>query len=156
MKTGSKEKDLFLKLCRYCAYRERAISEVQEKMTTLDIDDDLQRRMIEHLIAENFINEKRFAESFARGKFRNNKWGKLKIQKALLAKKITKKDIDFGLRQIDEEEYQGVLGQLMDNKMIKLKIRNLLLRRKKVADYVIGKGFEPYLVWDLLKLKFPG
>lgn len=156
MKTESKEKDLFLKLCRYCAYRERAISEVQEKMISLDIDLALQKKMITHLMDENFINERRFAESFSRGKFRNNRWGKLKIRRALLAKKIQSKDIEYGLAQIDEAAYEDLLIELMESKMNRLKQRNLLVKRKKVADYLIGKGFEAPLVWDLLKAKFPG
>lgn len=156
MKTDSKEKDLFLKLCRYCAYRERAIREVREKMTALDINEGLQKRFIAHLIAENFINEKRFSESFARGKFRNNRWGRLKISKALLAKQIHRQDIDYGLSQIEEEEYKATLIQLMHGKMRSIKNRNLLVKRKKTADFLIGKGFEPYLVWDILKAEFPG
>ena len=110
MKTDSKEKDLFLKLCRYCAYRERAISEVREKMTALDINECLQKRLIEQLIAENFINEKRYAESFARGKFRNNRWGRLKISKALLAKQIQRQvailhTSHFSLHQLNKRGF---------------------------------------------------
>lgn len=125
-------------------------------MISLDIDLALQKKMITHLMDENFINERRFAESFSRGKFRNNRWGKLKIRRALLAKKIQSKDIEYGLAQIDEAAYEDLLIELMESKMNRLKQRNLLVKRKKVADYLIGKGFEAPLVWDLLKAKFPG
>ena len=86
MKTGSKEKDLFLKLCRYCAYRERCISELRDKMKTLELSDDIQGKLIELLKKENFVHEKRFAESYVRGKFRNNAWGMQKIKQGLKSK----------------------------------------------------------------------
>ena len=44
----------------------------------------------------------------------------------------------------------------MQGKMRSVKNRNLLVKRKKTADFLIGKGFEPYLVWDILKAEFPG
>ena len=39
--------------------------------------------LIIELIQFNFLNEERYARSFARGKFRIKKWGKLKIRMAL-------------------------------------------------------------------------
>jgi|TARA_B110000444_G_C18788159_1_gene571056 regulatory protein len=155
MKTGSKEKDLFLKLCRYCAYRERCISELRDKMKTLEISNDLQGKLIELLKKENFVLEKRFAESYARGKFRNNAWGIQKIKQGLKSKGIKQRDIDSGIQQIEQEEYQMLLKKLAHAKMKMLRQKNILIRRKKVADYLQRKGFEMHLVWEMLKEEFP-
>ncbi|MBL6875909.1 MAG: regulatory protein RecX [Chitinophagales bacterium] len=155
MKTGSKEKDLFLKLCRYCAYRERCISELRDKMKTLEISHDLQGKLIELLKKENFVHEKRFAESYVRGKFRNNAWGMQKIKQGLKSKGIKQRDINAGIQQIDQEEYQMLLKKLAHAKMKLVKQKNILVRRKKVADYLQRKGFEMHLVWGMLKEEFP-
>ena len=37
--------------------------------------------IIIHLIQNDFLNEQRFAQSFARGKFRIKKWGRNRIPK---------------------------------------------------------------------------
>lgn len=124
-------------------------------MGKLEIKEDLQVKMLKHLEEENFINERRYAESFARGKFRNNAWGIKKIALMLRKKGIRKTDIDFALRQIDQDEYYQVLKDLMHTKMKRVKLKNILARRKKVADYLQRKGFEISLVWDMLKQEFP-
>ena len=155
MKTGSKEKDLFLKLCRYCAYRERCISELRDKMKTLELSDDIQGKFIELLKKENFVHEKRFAESYVRGKFRNNAWGMQKIKQGLKSKGIKQRDINAGIQQINQEEYQTVLKKLAHAKMKLVKQKNVIVRRKKVADYLQRKGFEMHLVWAMLKEEFP-
>lgn len=155
MKTGSKEKDLFLKLSRYCAYQERAISELKAKMAKLDIEDKLQEKLLNKLAEENFINERRFAASYARGKFRNNAWGVHKIILGLRAKSIQKSDIDYGLTQIDEEEYLHTLNKLIHSQMKKVKLKNLLARRKKVAGFLQRKGYQMDLVWERLIEEFP-
>ena len=75
------------------------------------------KRLIELLKKENFVLEKRFAESYARGKFRNNAWGIQKIKQGLKSKGIKQRDIDSGIQQIEQEEYQMLLKKLAHAKM---------------------------------------
>jgi regulatory protein len=155
MKTGSKERDLFLKLCRYCAYRERAISEVRKKMTDLEILTSNQDQFILLLQEERFVNERRFAQSFANGKFRNNSWGKYKIIAELRSKKIKQADIDFAMMKLSQEEYETKLVALIHKKKRTHSTANILVTRKKIADFLQRKGYEVGLVWQLLKQELP-
>ncbi len=155
MKTGSKERDLFLKLCRYCAYRERAVSEVKQKMTDLEIPKSMQDKLLQLLEAENFLNEKRFAVSYAGGKFRNNSWGKRKIIAGLRQKGISASNIDFALFKIEDESYRDKVVQLIHKKYPKYKQTNILHTRKKIADFLQRKGYEMSIVWELLKQELP-
>ena len=63
----------------YCAYQERCRVEVIQKLKKLKIYGDSIEEYIAHLINNDFLNEKRFAESYVRGKFNNNNWGKIRI-----------------------------------------------------------------------------
>lgn len=155
MKIGSKERDLFLKLCRYCAYRERAESEVRKKMLDLEIAKPLQDELIQRLKEENFVNEKRFAVSYAGGKFRNNAWGRRKISGGLREKKIPRAYIEFALAKIEDEVYRKQIIEIIHKKYPKYKEKNLLHTRKKIADFLQRKGFEISLVWELLKQELP-
>ena len=103
-------------LRHYCAYRERCLQEVGAKLKDLQVKDRTSERIINELIKENFINEKRYAEVFTRGKFRINKWGKLKITAELKMRNIPEKYILAGLLEIDDDEYQKTLRSLIEKK----------------------------------------
>ena len=155
MKTGSKERDLFLKLCRFCVYRERAISEVKKKMDYLEVPIHEQKNYIDLLQEEKFLNESRFAQSFANGKFRNNSWGKHKIVLSLREKRISLVDIEFAVMKLDEEEYQNTIIKLIHKKKRTYSNENVLITRKRIADFLQRKGYELNLVWQLLKQELP-
>ena len=54
----------------YCAYQERAQQEVRDKLYELGMTKDEVEEIMSDLIAENFLNEERFAVQFAGGHFR--------------------------------------------------------------------------------------
>lgn len=85
------QKEATAKLEHYCAYQERCNYEVRNKLWTLGFWGDWADDIVMHLIDENFLNEERFARTFARGKFRFKKWGKIKISQKLREKRVTKK-----------------------------------------------------------------
>jgi regulatory protein len=58
------------KIEHYCAYQERCHDEVVQKLRTMKMDADEIDTIIVKLIQDNFLNESRFACSFARGKHR--------------------------------------------------------------------------------------
>lgn len=151
MKTEHKEKDLFIKLCRYCAYRERAISEVINKMNDLEIKPNVQADLLYLLQEENFLNEARYAKSFVQGKFRYNSWGKNKIFKALLEKKVNFELINTAITSIEDDDYTDKIKELLHKKHKQVKTKNVFETRKKIADYLQRKGYEIGLVWEILK-----
>ena len=134
------------KLQKYCAYQDRCHQEVDLGI----YGDDLENVMVE-LIEENFLNEERFARSYARGKFRIKKWGKVRILRELKQRQISAYCIRKGMEEIEEEEYQKVLDQIIQKKADTTASKNDYELRKKVADYAIRRGFESHLVWDKVK-----
>ena len=102
------------------------------------------------LITEKFIDERRFAESFCRGKFRIKKWGKIKIKNELKKRRISNSCINIGLEQIDEKEYSLLLSELFKKKKNSIKEKNKFIRNRKIARYLQQKGFENNLIWELI------
>lgn len=141
------------KIHHYCAYQERSHLEVKGKLYDLGLSSHEVDEMITLLITENYLNEERFAKAFAGGKFRLKRWGKLKIVQALESKGLTKNCIAAGLKEIDQTEYINVIELLIQKKSEQLEEQNLFVKREKLADYVIQKGFEPELVWSIIKEK---
>jgi len=73
----------------YCAYQERCHSEVKDKLYGFGLNKNETEQIISTLIEENYLNEERFAISFAGGHFRIKNWGRIKIKIALKQKKVS-------------------------------------------------------------------
>lgn len=139
------------KAMKYCAYQERCQQEVRTKLQQFQLTPIQVEEVISELIQENFLNEERYSEAFARGKFRMKQWGRKKIILALKLKDISEYCIKKGLKQIDPQEYQETMYQIIEKNYTKHKGMQNYQRVAKTAQYVIGRGFEPNLVWETLK-----
>lgn len=144
----------FLKAIDYCAYQERCQQEVRDKLYYWGLHRDDVESLIANLITEGYINEERFAKTFAGGKFRIKKWGKNKIENELKLKKISKYCINKALQEIDDAEYLKSLKKIIEKKIKETKEKNTFKKTNKVALYCISRGYESELVWDVLKNKF--
>ena len=96
------------------------------------------------------MNEKRYARSFARGKFRIKKWGKLKIRMALKKRDIYFKYIDLAMLEIDDKTYLITLKELLRKKNDILKETNSYKRKMKLIRYLVNRGYEYDLIHDVL------
>ncbi|MFZ4058165.1 MAG: regulatory protein RecX [Ferruginibacter sp.] len=140
------------KLKQYCAYQERCHAEVKEKLYGFGLHRQEVEDIICTLIADNYLNEERFAIQFAGGKFRVKKWGKRKISYELKSKQISAYCIKKALQAIDETDYFKTAQTLLEAKQRLLGTSgNVLVRKKKLQDYLYMKGYESVLIYDLLK-----
>ncbi len=57
------------KLESYCAYQDRCHQEVEKKLYEMQMISEAKELILLYLMEYNFLNEERFAKSFARGKF---------------------------------------------------------------------------------------
>lgn len=140
----------FRKAADYCAAQEHSVSEVRLKLHAWGIDGNLAGKIIDQLLEEGFIDELRYAKAFARGKFRNLEWGKIKIRAELKYKKISAEHISSALDEIDPEEYSGCLKELLDKKLHSLGVISRE-NKFKAMRFALSKGFEPELINALLR-----
>lgn len=146
------EQEVYQKISSWCAYQERSHSEVRSKLYGYKLKNDLVDEIIFKLIQDNFLNEERFAKAYAGGKFRIKKWGRLKIRLGLKEKEVSENCIKLAMSEIEQEDYLETIHLLVEKKTSELsKEKNEFVRNKKIADYLIRKGFEPDLVWDTIK-----
>ena len=107
--------------------------------------------LLTQLISDGYLNEERFAKTFAGGKFRIKGWGRMRITNELEAKGLTKNCIQLGLREIDQTEYEKALEKVLKKKSEAVHEDDDYVRRDKIARYAIQRGFEPELVWRWIK-----
>jgi len=139
------------KLRHYCAYQERAHSEVKEKLAGYGIYYEDAEEIISSLIQDNYLNEERFARQFAGGKFRMKQWGKRKIIYHLKQKGVSEYCIKKAFQEIDGEEYYTTLENLAEKKWKSLPGKNKRLKEKKTFEFLAGRGFETDLILEVLK-----
>lgn len=135
------------KIERYCAYQERCHQEVRNKLYTYGLYRNEVDEMISNLITDGFLNEERFAKSFAGGKFRIKKWGRIKITHALEGKGVSQNCIRIALKEIDENDYATTLRTLLEEKKPLIDAENVYVLRDKLSKFAILKGYEPEIVW---------
>ncbi len=139
------------KMAKYCAYQERCVKDVRDKLKTFDIPQKEKDEILDYLLDNRFVNDERFAKSFVRGKINQSGWGVNKIRFHLIQKGIDKEIIDEALGQTDEETYRQRLIDILKTKSKTVKAENDFERKRKLAAYAMQKGFEGNLVWDILK-----
>ncbi|MGW1454645.1 regulatory protein RecX [Salegentibacter agarivorans] len=134
---------------QFCAYRDRCHKEIEEKLREMKMIPAAQAQIIMELMQENFLNEERFARSFVRGKFRIKKWGKIKIKQELKFKEISTPIIKIALTEIDEQKYISTLYEVAEKKLKLLKEPDKFKKKRKLADFLLRKGYESNLVYEV-------
>lgn len=132
----------------YCAYQERCHKEVRQKLQGMYMIPEAIDVIIVHLLQHNYLNEERFARAYVRGKLKHKKWGKQRLTQELKKRDISKVNITKALAEINDEEYLNIFNDLAEKKLGLIKERNIFKRKKKLADYLLYRGWESFLVYD--------
>lgn len=141
------------KVAKYCAYQERCVKEVADKLKTYDLPQRDRDEILQYLMDNRFVSDERFAKAFVRGKINQSGWGLNKIRFHLIQKGIDKALIDEALGDADEEAYRQRLIDILTVKAKTVKAENDYERKRKLAVFAIQRGFEPNLVWEVLNSK---
>ena len=142
------------KMAKYCAYQERCVKDVRDKLKTFEIPEEEKAKIIDYLLDNRFVNDERYAKAFVRGKVNQSGWGVNKIRFHLIQKGIDKDIIEEALGQTDEEAYRQRLIEILETKAKTVKAANDFEKKRKLATYAMQKGFEGSLVWEVLKEYF--
>ena len=136
------------KIQYYCAYQERCHLEVEKKLKSWGLIPDAVGMLISELMQHNFLNEERYARTFARGKFRIKKWGRIKIKQELKIRSIYAKCIEFAMQEIDPDAYYELLKEVLQKKSNLEKETHPYKRKVKLTRYLVSRGFE----YDLIRM----
>lgn len=150
-KTLSQEQ-IIKKLESYCAYRERCEAEVKQKLFALKVEEEEVDFYLQYLIENNLLNENRFIDAYARGKFNIKSWGRRKIAVALQQKKIDVNKIKQSIEHIDEDMYIQRLNIILEKKNKQLiNETDEFKKKQKLIYFAMQKGYEPDLIYKAIK-----
>lgn len=144
------KKEALIKAQNICARQEKCESDIRKKLYDWKAKQDDFNEIINNLKTEKFIDEQRYAISFAKEKFRFNKWGKVKIEFALKQKNISQKFISNALNEIPDKDYETILKNELLKKIKTIKETDEYTIRSKLLRYALSKGFENGKVFDIV------
>lgn len=135
-----------------CSRQEKCVVDIQKKLLEWGLDHSGIKIIIGKLIEEQFIDETRYAKSFTRQKFFQNKWGKIKIRYHLKQKRITEKNILEAFDEIKDTEYLETLSHLLLRKKLSIKAKNQYQLKGKLINYALNRGFENNIIHSALEI----
>jgi len=151
LKTSATPDQAWPKIKHFCSYRERCHWEVREKLFGMSLAKNDVDVILARLIEEGYLNEERFAIQFAGGHFRQKKWGKVKIVYELRQKRVSEVNIKKALKELQGEDFAGVLEKLATAKWKILKGEQYLNRQAKTIAYLARKGYEMPAIIEVIK-----
>ena len=73
--------------------------------------------ILSHLVTHGFLDEERFARSYARGKFSQKGWGRVKIIQHLKSKDISDYCVKKAMEELSAEDYQATLARWIKRRL---------------------------------------
>ena len=145
------ESEMLSTMAKYCSTAERCINDIRKKIKTEGLPPDAEKRIIDYLLKEKFINEKRFCRSFVNDKFKFNHWGRIKICYELKIRNIPPDVYYEAIEYIDDDEYISVLTDLLKSKKRTTNGRSPQDIFQKLCRFAASRGFETPLIINTLK-----
>jgi len=128
-------------LRRQCSRREYCTADVLKKAEkALDGDHQQAVKVLNVLVEEKFVDDRRYAAAFARDKSSIAGWGAVKIRYMLSAKGISKDIISEALEEVDVRKADDRLRKLLENKNRSLKEDPQ--RKIKLLRFALGRGYS--------------
>lgn len=131
----------YQKLTDLCARSEHCQQEMIEKMRQWGVSEEEQAQVMERLVAEQYVDDARFARAFIYDKIRYNKWGRRKVEQALWMKRIDNSISKPLLDEVDDEEYLNILRPILKQKRKSIKAQSEYELTVKLIKFALGRGF---------------
>lgn len=129
-----------------CARAEHCRFEIAAKLRQWGTDVQDAERILDWLEDGGFINEERFAQSFVHDKYRFDGWGRTKIRYTLRRYGIGDAAVEAAFREIDEEEYVGILRTLLETKSRHSAETDPYKKKASLFRYAMSRGYESQLI----------
>ena len=139
------ENKVLERLQRQCARMEYCVSDIRRKaLKAMEGDVEAAARIVDALVRDRFVDDRRYAAAFAREKSALQGWGAVKIRFQLRGKGVSDEIIAEALREIDPEKAVSKLDKLAaeryrllkDDPQCRLKMLKALLSRGYDYDEV--------------------
>lgn len=106
------------------------------------VDPAERQKVLQTLVDQRFIDDRRYAAAYVREKSRLNGWGAYKIRRMLTTKGISKPVIDEALGQVETEASKDKLAEMLARKMKTIRAEDDYRMKGKLMRYGMSLGYE--------------
>ncbi len=135
-------------LMRQCARAEKSSGDALRLMSRWGVAHGEQAAILERLITDKFIDDRRFAEAYVREKLNLSGWGVRKIAASLRAKGISQSISEEALSDLDRSSMEQRLGAKIERKAKSVKYKDKYDFKSKLIRYGISLGYDYSMVLD--------
>lgn len=151
MAEKKEREELLQRAMKACSGKESCISDITALLERWGKpDEETLHWVLDRLVKEKFIDERRYSRAFVLDHFRHSHWGRVKLNMALKQKRVDAAAIASGLQAISEEEYLEKLNSIISDQQKKIRAKNRLDLKGKLLRHALAKGFESHLVYDAI------
>ena len=130
-------------LMRLCARSEKSTGDALRLMRTWGVPEAEQRGVLDKLIADRYIDNRRYAEAYAREKSRLAGWGERKIAMQLRLKGVERETISAVLAEVLQDDSMAErLQEKLEKKLRTVKASSDYELRGKLLRYALGLGYD--------------
>ncbi|HEX6188866.1 MAG TPA: regulatory protein RecX, partial [Pyrinomonadaceae bacterium] len=144
---------VFQRAAKLLAAKQRSVEELREKLsTTRGATKPMIDEVIERLRGYGYLDDAKFAQSYASLRLRERPIGRRRLQRDLWLKKIDKQTAETALDEVFESTPEEELIERAIAKRIRLRGKPKTREdAKKLFDHLIRQGFEFELVSDKVR-----
>jgi regulatory protein len=144
---------LFQRAAKLLAARQRSVEELRERLLAgRGATPELVETVIERLREYGYLDDERFAQSYASLRIQQRPIGRQRLQRDLWQKKIDKQTIDTALDQVFEQTPEADLIDRAIAKRVRLRGRPKTREEaKKLFDHLLRQGFTFELVSEKVR-----
>ena len=129
-------------LMRLCSRAEKSTGDARRLMRTWGVPEVEQQEVVDKLVAQRFIDNRRYAEAYAREKSSLAGWGARKIAMQLRQKGVERDVITQTLAMLDADAQNDKLVEKLQRKQRTTKAANDYELRGKLLRYALGLGYD--------------
>lgn len=141
----------FERLADRAATTEMCSTEAEQKLRDWQIAPEEADAIIDRLIAERYIDDRRFAHAYVRDRINNARWGLLKIRRAMRLKRLPNLLIEEAIdAELNDETYCRNLAAALRSKARSMEQPLLPADRAKLVRFAASRGYEPDLILEMV------
>lgn len=138
------------RMAKLCSTAEKCEYDIRKKLSSWKIANEDQDKIIERLKELDFLNEKRYANAFAKSKIILSSWGVKKIVYALKIRGIEEKNIEDAIKNIQNETYNKQIQNALSAKLKTLNYKDMNEAKAKLIRFAIGRGYDYDSIYKII------
>ena len=136
---------------RYLSHRDRSTRETADHLKKKGFEEAVVQETLRYLKEANYLDDRRFAEHWARTRAENKQFGKYRLRQELLGKGLSKELIDETLDTLFETVQEIDLARaVVEKKLPAMQDLDPDKRKRRLIGLLQRKGFSLDIVYKVL------